>query len=152
MPLPRITVEGRLAADPELRFTPGGKAVCNVRLVASQQKKNDAGEWVDDKTLWLDATVWEQTGEHVANSLQKGELVVVTGRLETQEWEDKEGGGKRQKPHLVVDSIGPSLRFRDVPHNAGRSERSSAPPASDPWASGDTPAPPAAPGSGEPPF
>lgn len=137
MPLPKPTIEGRLAADPELRFVPSGKAVCNIRMVASQKKKDAEGNWVDDKVLWIDGTAWEQLAENIAESTRKGDDVIVTGRLETHEW-TTDGGEKRQKIQVLIDKFGVDLRFRRVPHGAGRTERSSTrtEPASDPWASG----------------
>lgn len=151
--LPQVTMEARLVADPELRFSTSGIAIGSLRLVSSSRKKNDAGEWVDDKTCWIDATCFRQIAENVAESLRKGDMVLVQGKLETQEWEDRESGAKRSKISLVVDEIGPTLRFRKVLHSDGaggkvtREGASSNPSPSDPWA---TPEPMGAPD--EPPF
>lgn len=136
--LPRVTVEGRLVADPELRFAPSGVAVGNFRLVASDRKKDEAsGEWVDTKTLWLRVTCFKQVAENVAESLEKGDLVTVVGKLSTDEWEDKEGN-KRSATSLIADSVAASLQFRTIRHSEGRSQRSSERPAvtTDPWSRG----------------
>jgi single-strand DNA-binding protein len=136
--LPLVTLEGRLAADPELRFSTSGLAIGSLRMVTSSRKKNDAGEWVDDKTLWIDVTCFGRVAENTIESTAKGDLLTVVGRLQTENWETKEGE-KRSKIALVADSIAASLAFRTIPHGAGKAERSSgkAPdrPADDPWAS-----------------
>jgi len=144
--LPLITIEGRVVDDPELRFTPSGLALAKFRLVASSRKKNEANEWVDDKTLWIDATCWRNLAENVAESIGKGDLVTVVGRLQTETWENKEGE-KRSKISVTADSVAVSLQFRTIKHGEGRVERG--PGGSreqDPWASG-TPA-----AADEPPF
>lgn len=118
--------------DPELRFSPGGVAVGKFRLVSSSRKQVD-GEWVDDKTLWLQVTVFKQLAENCVDSLAKGDLVVVTGRLQTDEWES-EGGEKRSATVLVANNVAPSLLFRTTPHSEGRAERRTAPDTEDQWA------------------
>lgn len=136
MALPRITVEGRLGADPSLRFIPSGKAVSDLRICATQQKKvND--EWVDDKSLWIDATIWGQYAENVAESFRKGDAVVVSGRLETQEW-NNEAGEKRSKIHVLADEVAIPLRFRQVPHGSGQATRTQTRdnPTTDPYQTG----------------
>lgn len=154
--LPTVFGEFRVVADPELRFTPSGKAVGNVRLVANSRKKNEAGEWVDDKVVWLNGTIWEQPAENMVESIEKGSLVEVRGRLETREYEDREGN-KRQSFDLLLDSITPSIKYATakvtkVERSGGTSGSSGggaaapAAPPEDPWAS-VTPA-----ASDEPPF
>ncbi len=107
--LPTITGEFRAVTDPELRFTPSGVAVANLRIAANSRKKvND--EWVDDKVVFLNLTCWKQQAENVAESVQKGDLIMVTGRLETREYETKDGE-KRQSFDVTADQIGPSLAF-----------------------------------------
>ena len=130
--LPAVSFEGRVVADPELRFSPSGVAVCKIRTVSSSRKRQDDGSWVDDKTCWLDVTCFKQTAEHVAESLQKGDLVTVTGRVQTDEWTSPDGE-KRSKIVCVADSVAASLTFRSVPHGAGRVERSSEAATADPW-------------------
>lgn len=137
--LPRIPISGRMVADPELRFSEGsGKAFCTFRVVASDRKQVD-GKWVDDKTLWQQCVAFGDLAEHIAESLVKGDLVVVLGRLETKEWTDREGA-KQSRQQLICDDVGASLVFRSFPHRAAESidARPGAAPTDDPWA---TPAP-----------
>lgn len=132
--LPLITMdEARVVAEPELRFAPSGVAVCKMRLVASKRKQNEAGEWVDDKTFWITATCFKDLAEHVAESVEKGDLVTVVGRLQTDEWEDSTTHEKRSAPALIADSVAVSLKFRIVPHQAGRAERSRGSSSADAW-------------------
>lgn len=135
MVLPMVTIEGRVATEPELRFAPSGIAIAKLRLVASSQKKNDAtGKWEDDKTLWINVTCFKQLAENVCESIAKGDLVVVVGRLETNEWETKEGE-KRSVIQCVANSVSASLQFRTIRHGDQRPvERSASTPANDPWA------------------
>lgn len=106
-----ITVIGNLTDDPELRFTPSGAAVAKFR-VASTPRYLDrtSGEWKDGEPLFLSCTVWRQAAENVAESLQRGARVIVSGRLRQRSYETKEGE-KRTVVELEVDEIGPSLRY-----------------------------------------
>lgn len=144
--LPVVTVsDARVVNDPELRFSPNGVAVCNFRIVASSRKQNQQGEWVDDKVLWLGVTCFKQLAENCAESLQKSDLVSVTGRLQTDEWETEQGE-KRSRPVIIADAVAASLRFRTIRHGEGEVTRSSQPDQSDPWATGGGAS------SDEPPF
>ena len=97
-------VIGNLTADPELRFTQSGKPVASL-TVAVNRKKGD-----DEHTSFIDVTAWDSLAENVSESLQKGDRVVVTGRLEQRSWETPEGD-RRSKLEVVADEIGPSLRW-----------------------------------------
>lgn len=134
--LPLIHMEGTLVADPELRFAPSGVAVAKFRLASNGRKYDkDKNEWVDDKVLFMQVTCFRQLAENSVESLRKGDLAVVIGKINTDEWEDEQGN-KRSQVVLLADSVAASLQFRTVPHSSGRASRSTAdnPPA-DPWAS-----------------
>jgi single-strand DNA-binding protein len=143
MALPMVTFEGRLGADPELRFTQGGTAVCSLRTVASSRKK-EGDEWVDDKVCWVDVTVFGKYAENVVESLVKGDLVYVAGRLQQETWEDRDTKAQRSKHVIIADEVSVPLRFRTIKHGEGRAERAAAPANDDPWG--------AAPAGDEPPF
>ena len=106
----QITIVGNLVADPELRFTPAGQPVATFR-VASTPRVRDAtsGEWRDGDSLFLTCNVWRQAAENVAESLQRGMRVIVSGRLRQRNYETKEGE-KRTVYEVEVDDVGPSLR------------------------------------------
>jgi len=155
-----ITVVGNLTADPELRFTPSGAAVASF-TVASTPRTFDrqTNEWKDGDALFLRCSIWRQAAENVAESLQRGMRVVVTGRLQQRSYETREGE-KRTVVEMQVDEVGPSLRYATAKVN--RTQRGSSggsgfggesggsAPADDPWASSG----PASSGgfSDEPPF
>ncbi|WP_199562384.1 single-stranded DNA-binding protein [Micromonospora deserti] len=106
-----ITVIGNLTDDPELRFTPSGAAVAKFRVASTPRFMDKAsGEWKDGEPLFLSCTVWRQAAEHVAESLQRGTRVIVSGRLRQRSYETREGE-KRTVIELEVDEIGPSLRY-----------------------------------------
>jgi single-strand DNA-binding protein len=147
--LPKVHGEFRVVADPTLRFTPSGMAVAEFRVVADKKKKDDSGEWVDDKVCWLTVVCFKKVAENVAESVQHRSLVTVTGNLQTETWE--KDGEKRQSYKLVADYVGVSLAFNpaksmDGERTAGVS-RSTGTAEDDPFAS---PAPAA--GQDEPPF
>ena len=99
----RVVLVGNLTKDPELRHTPSGTAVCNLRLAVNTRRKDETGQWVD-KPNYFDITVWGNQGERCAQYLAKGRPVAVDGRLEWREWETPEGN-KRQAVDVVADSV-----------------------------------------------
>jgi single-strand DNA-binding protein len=105
-----ITIVGNLVADPELRFTASGQPVATFR-VASTPRIRDAAtnEWKDGDSLFLTCNVWRQAAENVAESLQRGMRVIVSGRLKQRSYETKEGE-KRTVFEVEVEDVGPSLR------------------------------------------
>ncbi|MGI5146532.1 single-stranded DNA-binding protein [Plantactinospora sp. CA-294935] len=106
-----ITVIGNLTDDPELRFTPSGAAVAKFRVASTPRfMDRTTNEWKDGEPLFLSCTVWRQAAEHVAESLQRGARVIVSGRLRQRSYETREGE-KRTVIELEVDEIGPSLRY-----------------------------------------
>jgi single-strand DNA-binding protein len=106
-----ITVIGNLTDDPELRFTPSGAAVAKFRVASTPRVMDrQSGEWKDGEPLFLSCTVWRQAAENVAESLQRGARVIVSGRLRQRSYETREGE-KRTVYELEVDEIGPSLRY-----------------------------------------
>lgn len=120
MPLPRVAIEARAVADPELRFSQSGTAVARLRVVASDRRKNpQTDEWEDGDQLWLDVTCFKQLAENIVESVQKGDLLLIQGRLRTEEWDDRESGQKRSKVSLIADVIAASLQFRVLPHAGG---------------------------------
>jgi single-strand DNA-binding protein len=105
-----ITVVGNLVADPELRFTASGQPVATFRVASTPRVMDRAtNEWKDGDSLFLTCNVWRQAAENVAESLQRGMRVIVTGRLKQRSYETKEGE-KRTVFEVEVDDVGPSLR------------------------------------------
>jgi single-strand DNA-binding protein len=152
-----ITVVGNLTDDPELRFTPSGAAVANF-TVASTPRNFDkqTNEWKDGDSLFLRCAVWRQAAENVAESLQRGNRVVVHGRLKQRSYETKEGE-KRTVFEMDVEEVGPSLKYATAKVTKtqrggggggfGASAASAGSVENDPWASA-APASAPAPASG----
>src|ERR1700746_404112 len=106
----QITIVGNLVADPELRYTPTGQAVAAFRVASTPRfRDNTTGEWKDGDSLFLSCNVWRQAAENVAESLQRGMRVIVSGRLRQRSYETREGE-KRTVYEIEVDEVGPSLR------------------------------------------
>src|SRR5262245_37509265 len=106
-----ITVIGNLTNDPELRFTPSGAAVARFSVASTPRiLDRQTNEWKDGDPLFLTCNVWRQAAENVAESLQRGARVIVSGRLRQRTYETREGE-KRTVFELEVDEIGPSLKY-----------------------------------------
>lgn len=106
-----ITLVGNLVADPELRYTPSGTAVANFRVASTPRRfDSQSNQWVDGEALFLQCNVWRAAAENVANSLNKGERVIVTGRLRQRSFETREGE-KRTVFEVEADEVGPSLKY-----------------------------------------
>lgn len=109
-----ITIVGNLVDNPELRYTPTGDAVTNFRVASTPRVYDrDTAEWSDGETLFLTCTVWRQYAENVAESLSRGNRVIVHGRLKQRSYENAEGE-KRTVNEIDVEDVGPALRFNTV--------------------------------------
>ena len=105
------TIVGNLTADPELRFTPNGVAVANFTVASTPRTfHRQSGEWRDGDALFMRCTAWRDPAEHIAESLTRGDRVVVQGRLRQRSFETRDGD-KRTVVEMDVDDIGPSLRY-----------------------------------------
>ena len=105
-----------LTRDPELRTTTDGKSVARLSLAVTPRRR-EQGAWVDGTTTFLDATVWADQAENVAKSLHKGDRVIVVGRVETRIYTPTQGanaGQEVRKLEVVVDEVGPSLRWAEA--------------------------------------
>lgn len=149
----QVNVTGNLTADPELRFTQSGAAVVGFTVVSTTRRKTDTG-WEDGDSTFLRCSAWRQLAENVAESLQKGDRVMIQGVLKQRSYETPEGE-KRTVMEVTVDEVGPSLKWKAasvdrVKREQGGQTSRSAGPDDDPWAS----PPPRTPGgfSSEPPF
>lgn len=116
-----VVVVGNLTRDPELRYTTGGTAVCNISVAQTPRVKKDNG-WEDGDTSFFDCSIWREYGENVAASLVKGQRVVVIGRMKQRFWED-DSGKKRSSWEVEVDECTPSLKWGTATFD--RAERSS---------------------------
>lgn len=104
-----VTLVGNLVDDPELRFTPNGVAMARIRFAVNRRYQDRNNEW-QEETSFFGGTCWRDMAENVAESLQKGMRVIVTGRLEQRSWETQDGD-KRSMIEVRIDDIGPSVRW-----------------------------------------
>lgn len=98
--LNKITIMGRLCADPELRRTQNGISVCNARIAVERDYADGSGERVTD---FFDVVAWRGVAEFLCDYIGKGRKVVLDGRLQTREWADREGN-KRISVEIVAES------------------------------------------------
>lgn len=100
--LNKIFLQGRLVADPELRHTQSGIAVASFRLAVDRDfKSKDTGE---KKADFFNVVAWRQTGEFVSRFFSKGRMAIVEGRLQNQEYTDRDGN-KRTSVEVVADNV-----------------------------------------------
>lgn len=90
MTLNKMMIIGNLGADPELRYTPSGKAVTNLRVAVNDRSRGSDGEWVEE-TMWIGVEVWEQAAERLAEQLRKGNKIYAEGQLRSREFEGRDG-------------------------------------------------------------
>lgn len=99
----KVLLIGNLGADPELRNTAGGTAVCTLRLATTERRKDASGDWTDH-TEWHSVVCWGKTAENVARYMRKGGQVYVEGRLQTRKWQDRDGND-RYSTEVVAENI-----------------------------------------------
>lgn len=99
--LNKVILIGRLTRDPELRYTPSGKAVANFSLAVDRARQSGSGE---RETDFIDIVVWERQAEICAQYLGKGRLVAVEGRLQIRSY-DAQDGTRRKAAEVVAQSV-----------------------------------------------
>lgn len=99
----KVILIGNLGADPELRQTSSGSAVCELRLATNEQWSDKSGER-KERTEWHRVIVWGRQAESVARFMKKGRSVYVEGRLQTREWTDKENV-KRYTTEIIASNV-----------------------------------------------
>jgi single-strand DNA-binding protein len=99
----KVILIGNLGADPELKYTPSNRPVCNLSVATNEVFKDKAGQR-QERTEWHRVTVWGEQAEHCSKYLSKGRSVYVEGRLQTRSWDDKEGK-KRYSTDIVADRV-----------------------------------------------
>ena len=97
----KVVLVGHLGGDPETRFTPSGAAVANFNIATNESWKDANGE-LQDKTEWHRCVMFGKTAELAGELLKKGQLVYMEGKLQTRNWEDKDGI-KRYTTEVVCD-------------------------------------------------
>jgi single-strand DNA-binding protein len=99
----KVILVGNLGADPELKYTPSNRAVCNLSVATNEVWKDKSGQ-KQEKTEWHRVNVWGEQAENCSKFLAKGRMVYVEGRLQTRSWDDKDGK-KRYSTEVVADRV-----------------------------------------------
>lgn len=102
--LNKVLLIGNLTRDPELRYTPGGKAVTDISLAINRMWVNEQGQKQED-TTFVDVTLWGRQAELAQQYLNKGRGVYIEGRLQMDTWDDKETGKKRSRLKVVGETM-----------------------------------------------
>lgn len=100
--LNKVMLIGNLGADPDVRATPNGAKVANFRIACTETWKDQSGQ-KQERTEWVTIIAWRQQAEIAAKYLKKGSKVYIEGKLQTRQWEDKNGGGKRYATEILCD-------------------------------------------------
>lgn len=130
---PEVQFEGRLGADPELRYSQSGTAWVSFSVAADKVgPKKDNGER-DRVTTWFKVKAFNQQAEHIASTLAKGASVIVRGNLELDKWEGSDGK-ERTDMVCIADTVGLNLRWSSAvwtaperSENSNRSQQNSSP-------------------------
>lgn len=93
---------GNLTKDPELRYTPQGMAVCNLRLASNRKYKS--GEELKEETCFITVVVWGRRAENCSQYLKKGSPVFIEGRLQSRSWENAQGA-KQYATEIVAENV-----------------------------------------------
>lgn len=98
----KVILLGNLTRDPEVRYTQGGTACCDIGLAVNDKRKDAGGNWIEE-TTFVDVTCWGRTAEICCEYLGKGSSVLIEGRLKLDSWE--KDGQKRSKLKVVCENL-----------------------------------------------
>lgn len=143
MSLNKMMIIGNLGADPELRYTPSGKAVTNLRVAVNSNRRGPDGEWVEE-TLWLRVEVWDQAAERAAEQFRKGNKVYAEGELRAREYDANDGQKRTSLELRFARVVNLERRAREEGSEGGFDD---APPQVKPRGAGEQPARSSAPGA-----
>jgi single-strand DNA-binding protein len=126
--LPTLTIVGGVYEDPALRFAPSGKSWVTVKVVVKDRKKDTNGQWVDGEAWFVRVKAFGDLAENIANSVTRGDTILVEGRLQIDKWETQDGQ-ERTSYDLLAENVGLSLRWstytRDEAQAGAQATRSS---------------------------
>jgi single-strand DNA-binding protein len=112
--LNKVQLTGRLGAEPEMRYTPGGTAVTTFRVASGRSWKGNDGEKREDAE-WFRVVAWDKLGEICNQYLGKGDRVYIEGRLQTRQWQDQNGQTRYTTEVIAQDMIILESRNRQAP-------------------------------------
>jgi single-strand DNA-binding protein len=100
----KVVLMGNLTRDPETRTTPSGQTVTNFSLAVNRTWRGADGQQ-QEAVSYIDCVAWGKPGEIIAQYLQKGRALLVSGRLDQRSWDDKDSGQKRSKVEVIVEDF-----------------------------------------------
>jgi single-strand DNA-binding protein len=100
----KVILVGNLTRDPELRYTPNGKAIAKIGLAVNRAWTTESGEKKEEVTF-VDIDVFGRTAENVGQYMRKGSPILIEGRLRLDQWDDKQTGQKRSKLGVVAEIV-----------------------------------------------
>ena len=100
----KVILVGNLGKDPEIKYTPQGKAVAKFSLATNERYKDKDGNW-QDRTEWHNIVLWERLAEIAGEYLKKGGKVYIEGRIRTDSWDDKQSGQKKYMTNIIGNDI-----------------------------------------------
>ena len=100
----KVLLLGNLTRDPALKYTPSQQAVCEIGVAVNRKFKTASGEDREEVTF-VDCTAWGKQAEVINQYMTKGKPIFIEGRLKLDQWEDKQGGGKRSKMTVVIENF-----------------------------------------------
>ncbi len=108
-----VTIVGTVTMDPEMRKTGTGMSVLNLNFAGPKKRRFVDGQWenVDDDPQYFSGVVFGQQAENVEQSITRGMRVIIVGKLNYSSWEDRESGATRSKIEIIIDEIGPALKW-----------------------------------------
>ncbi len=108
-----ITIVGNLTKDPILKYLPTGKAVTNLSVACNHGwRDKETQAWVEGETSFFKVECWEPMAENIAESLRKGDPVIVVGRMSCRKYEQE--GQTRESWEIRAETVGPDLRRRSA--------------------------------------
>ena len=114
----KVILVGRLGRDPEIRYTPGGAAVANFTIATSEEWRDKESGEKQERTEWHRIVAWRRLGEICGEYLKKGSQVYIEGRLQTRDWEDRDGVRR-----YTTEIIAQNMQMLDRAGSAGRDTR-----------------------------
>lgn len=100
----KVVLMGNLTRDPETRTTPNGQTVTNFSLAVNRTWRDGNGQ-TQEAVSYIDCVAWGKPGEIIAQYMQKGRALLVSGRLDQRSWDDKDSGAKRSKVEVIVEDF-----------------------------------------------
>jgi single-strand DNA-binding protein len=113
MALPTITAQGNLVFDPDFSVTASGISRCKLRIACNDRKKDDKGQWSDGDTSYFYIVLWRGLAEAAGDQLNKGQSVLVTGKVRISKYEDK-NGVERTVVEITADEIAAVVKANKV--------------------------------------